>query len=56
MNTPSSPRILRESSAGIEATSIYDDMLARRELAIVGEIEQEMAFSLCQHIRKAGSV
>lgn len=52
MNIPSSPRILRESSAGIEATSIYDDMLSRRELAVVGEVEQEMAFSLCQHIRR----
>ncbi len=52
MNLPSTPYILHESSSGIQAVSIYDDMLARRELAVVGEVEQEMAFSLCQHIRR----
>lgn len=52
MNLSSTPCILRESSAGLLATSIYDDMLARRELAVVGEVEPEMAFSLCQHIRR----
>ncbi len=52
MNLPSTPYILHESSSGIQAVSIYDDMLARRELAVVGEVEQEMAFGLCQHIRR----
>ena len=52
LNTLSAPRILHETSSGITATTIYDEMLARRELAVVGDIEQGMAFSLCQHIRR----
>lgn len=52
LNASASPSILRESSWGIANISIYDEMLAHRELAVMGEVEQEMAFSLCQHIRR----
>lgn len=45
-----SPRIIRETSAGLTFTTVYDEMLARREIAIVGEIADAMAFEVCQHL------
>ena len=34
-----SPLTMRESARGITLTSIYDEMLARRELSVMGNIE-----------------
>lgn len=45
-----SPRIIRETSAGLTFTTVYDEMLARREIAIVGDIADAMAFEVCQHL------
>ena len=45
-----SPRTMRETSRGITLTSVYDEMLARRELAVTGRIEQAMAFDICQQL------
>ena len=42
---------MRESARGITLTSIYDEMLARRELSVMGNIETPMAHDLCQQIR-----
>ena len=44
------PSILRETSRGIERTSIYDELLRERTLVISGEIEPLMASALCQHV------
>lgn len=38
-----SPLTMRESARGITLTSIYDEMLARRELSVMGNIETPMA-------------
>lgn len=46
-----SPLTMRESARGITLTSIYDEMLARRELSVMGNIETPMAHDLCQQIR-----
>ena len=46
-----SPLTMRESARGITLTSIYDEMLARRELSVVGDINSAMAHDLCQQIR-----
>ena len=43
------PSILRETSRGLERTSIYDELLRERTLVISGEIEPLMASALCQH-------
>ena len=43
-----SPLTMRESARGITLTSIYDEMLARRELSVMGNIETPMAHDLCQ--------
>lgn len=45
-----SPLTMRESARGITLTSIYDEMLARRELS-VREISKPVAHDLCQQIR-----
>lgn len=44
------PLIVRETSAGLERTGIYDEMLRDRQLALLGEVEPAMAMSLCQHL------
>ena len=44
------PSILRETSRGLERTSIYDELLRERTLVISGEIEPLMASALCQHV------
>ncbi len=46
-----SPLTMRESARGITLTSVYDEMLARRELSVVGDINSAMAHDLCQQIR-----
>lgn len=46
-----SPLTMRESARGTTLTSIYDEMLARRELSVMGNIETPMAHDLCQQIR-----
>lgn len=46
-----SPLTMRESARGITLTRIYDEMLARRELSVMGNIETPMAHDLCQQIR-----
>lgn len=46
-----SPLTMRESARGVTLTSVYDEMLARRELSIVGDINSAMAHDLCQQIR-----
>lgn len=46
-----SPLTMRESARGITLTSVYDEMLARRELSVVGDINRAMAHDLCQQIR-----
>ena len=46
-----SPLTMRESARGITLTSIYDEMLARRELSVMGNIDTPMAHDLCQQIR-----
>lgn len=45
------PSIIRETSNGCALISVYDDMLARREISISGEIEPSMAHDVCQHLR-----
>lgn len=45
-----SPHTMRETSRGISLTSIYDEMLARRELSVTGEVTQAMAFDVCQQL------
>ena len=46
-----SPLTMRESARGVTLTSVYDEMLARRELSVVGDINSAMAHDLCQQIR-----
>ena len=48
---PAIPHILRESSRGIDAVSVYDEMLERRELVLLGEVEPSMAQLACQCVR-----
>ena len=45
-----SPPIMRETARGIALTSVYDEMLARRELSVLGTVDQHMAFDLCQQM------
>ena len=45
-----SPHTMRETSRGIALTSIYDEMLARRELSVTGPVAQDMAFDVCQQL------
>lgn len=41
-----SPLTMRESARGVTLTSVYDEMLARRELSAVGDINSAMAHDL----------
>lgn len=45
-----SPLTMRETAYGISLTSVYDEMLARRELSVLGTVDQHMAFDLCQQM------
>ena len=40
----------------MDRTSIYDDMLCRRELSLVGEVEASSAYALCQHVLRLASI
>lgn len=42
--------IMRETARGIALTSVYDEMLARRELSVIGAIDSAMAFDICQQL------
>ena len=44
------PLIIRETSAGLERTGIYDEMLRERRLVVLGEVEPAMAMDICQHV------
>lgn len=48
---PAIPSVLRESSRGVERVSVYDEMLARREVSVLGEIDQSLAHLVCQLVR-----
>ena len=41
---------MRETARGIALTSIYDEMLSRRELSVTGAIDAAMAFDICQQL------
>lgn len=45
-----SPRTMRETARGIALTSIYDEMLSRRELPVTGDVNSAMAFDVCQQL------
>lgn len=45
------PRILRETSAGLFAHDIQDEMLADREVELVGEIDADVVNSLIRQLR-----
>ena len=45
------PCIIRETSRGIQALPIQDEMLARREIECVGPIDECTTYSLCQQLR-----
>lgn len=45
------PKILRETSRGIEAYSILDEMLSHREVECVGEINADSVYALCRQLR-----
>lgn len=45
-----SPRTMRESAQGVAFTTVYDEMLAHRELAVAGAIDRAMAFDVCQQL------
>ena len=51
MNTQSSPRIVRETSGGLAAYALTDEMLSRRELECAGEICPELTDTLCRALR-----
>lgn len=44
------PRVMRETAQGIQFTSVYDEMFARREVVLAGEITQPAAFDVCQQL------
>lgn len=51
MNYYYEPRIMRESSNGINYHFIGDEMLARREIELIGEVNSESVNSLISQIR-----
>lgn len=46
------PNVLRESSTGIQAIPIRDELYARREVECVGEIDERTTYSICQQLRQ----
>lgn len=46
------PNVLRESSRGIQAIPIRDELYARREIECVGPIDERTTYSLCQQLRQ----
>lgn len=51
MSPDFTPRILEETSAGLCAYDIRDEMLRHREVECVGEIDAQMVYSLCRQLR-----
>ena len=45
------PRVLKETSRGISAYEIQDEMLQRRELECTGTIDSSSVYSLCRQLR-----
>ena len=45
------PLVLRETSSGISAYNILDEMLREREIECVGEINAESVYALCRQLR-----
>ena len=45
------PRIIKETSKGIQNYEIVDEMLQYREIECVGEINMETVYSLIQQLR-----
>lgn len=45
------PRVLKETSRGISAYEIQDEMLQRRELECTGPIDSGSVYSLCRQLR-----
>lgn len=45
------PRIIKENSAGYFFCDILDEMLNRREVECIGEINAESVYSLCRQLR-----
>lgn len=46
-----SPRIMRETTAGMFLYTIQDDMLQRRELECTGTIDSDSVYELCRQLR-----
>ena len=45
------PHVLRETSKGIQSTSLADELFSRRQIEIVGEVEDTMTYAVCQQLR-----
>lgn len=45
------PRIIHETSSGLYFSTIQDEMLKRRELECVGEINSDSVYALCRQLR-----
>ena len=45
------PRIFHETSSGLYPSMIQDEMLKRRELECVGEINSDSVYALCRQLR-----
>ena len=45
------PDVVRESSRGLEAIPIRNELFSRREIECVGEIDDGVTYSLCQQLR-----
>lgn len=50
--TFSSPRVMKETSAGYFFSEIRDEMFRSREIECVGEINDESVYSLCRQLRQ----
>lgn len=50
-NYAANPFIYTDTADGTRRLTIYDNMLARRELSVAGSIDAAMAFSLCHYLR-----
>jgi len=48
---PYEPRIIHETSSGLYFSTIQDEMLKRRELECVGEINSNSVYALCRQLR-----
>ena len=46
------PRVIRETSRGLDAMTICDEMFSRREIECVGIIDETATYSICQQLRQ----